>query len=138
MAAADTITPLTINIPRDVKIRSAEKFNHTGVLLEPLAEYRFEVIGHHNWKDWFKKTDADGYDPCYLKPVWWLKRSRNQPWFKLMGAVGRDAREQFAIGKLNEHFQPTREGELLCYANDAPFMYWNNCGSLTLRITRIR
>jgi len=30
-----------------------------------------------------------------------------------------------------------RAGELVCYANDLPFLYWNNFGPVTLKLREL-
>lgn len=49
--------------------------------------------------------------------------------------MGHAGGQTFLIGSAAA-ITPTRAGELRCYANDVPLMYWNNTGSVTLTIVR--
>jgi hypothetical protein len=55
----------------------------------------------------------------------------------LIGALGESERTTFRIG---EHAPVTfhAPGELVLYANDACFMYWNHSGSIDVVVRRIR
>ena len=64
-----------------------------------------------------------------------LRRAPLNPWFALIGAYERNNQTQFEIGTKRE-VTAVRSGRLTCYANDLPLMYWNNSGSVTLRVTR--
>ena len=47
---------------------------------------------------------------------------------------------QFDIGKLLEpaiSYQSESTGKLNCFANDLWFMYWNNWGSIDLRVEEL-
>ena len=84
------------------------------------------------------------------------KRLRDAPWFALVCAVGdyvwklqedelnptylpiREAEvgaTLFAVGHHLE-FEALHDGELVCFANDADYLYWNNRGSLAVNVSR--
>ena len=61
-----------------------------------------------------------------------------EKWFALVGAVGKDEARLFLIGENLEGWEAKGDGELMCFANDVPRAYFNNHGSITLTITRVR
>jgi hypothetical protein len=67
------------------------------------------------------------------------ERSRRVPtanWFALIGTLnGRDD-TAFVIGRQLE-YTADASARLVCFANDVPWAYWNNFGSVTLTITRL-
>lgn len=114
------------------------KWNNSGVRLERGGLYRYAVEAG-TWRDWTKSPTADGYP----SPNWWFRalepyrRAPKEAWFALMGAYARRASTQFLIG-LAAELPAVESGELTCFANDLPFMYWNNHGHLLLSVTRVR
>jgi len=57
-------------------------------------------------------------------------------WFTLIGTIGKSEKAAFIIGCSLKYFQPVENGRLYCFANDLSFMYWNNSGTVTVRVTR--
>jgi hypothetical protein len=86
----------------------------------------------------FGSTDADGYTREALRPFEFLRRVPDQNWLKLIGAIGRDENSPIIIGSAMTNFSPSKSGELLCFANDVGWMYWNNRGSLRVTGTRTK
>ncbi len=124
-------TPLKVGESRTVEVRSEQYWNDTGIMLEP-GRYRFEAGGR--WTDWFVATGPEGYDSLALL---FFERGRRLPrarWFTLGGAIGRDEAGAFAIGAGTER-DVAEAGELCCFANDLPAMYWNNRGAVSLTVT---
>jgi hypothetical protein len=118
------------------KIIKARKYwNFTEIYLDSKETYLFEVKGQQFWNDFFIRTDANGYKASWLKWAEQLRRQPQENWFALIGNIGQEPSTCFFIGEKLE-FKPTIDGELFCYANDVPFMYWNNWGLLHLTITR--
>jgi hypothetical protein len=107
------------------------------VFLEKGGRYEFSVVdGPHDWIDGdvTETNGAEGYELGALKPFKRFARFPEAPWYSLIGAVDRS--ELFKIGKGVE-YQPQKDGEFGCFANDAWFKYGNNRGKLTLSVTRI-
>lgn len=127
---------LEVNQPQTVTIKASEYWNQTNIYLELNVKYLLEVQGEQFWYDWQNKADADGYTEPSLRYFEFLRRSRNNKWFALMGNINSNENSTFLIGKKTTHI-PTVGGELLCYANDVGFMYWNNSGQLLLTVTRL-
>lgn len=72
-----------------------------------------------------------------VKSVDWLRRKPESELFALIGVVRGELYDaEFDISKLKETFSPAKDAEFCAYANDLSFMYGNNSGSLSLKITR--
>jgi hypothetical protein len=117
---------------KEIQVCSRQFWNDTAIEIMAGEQYQFDVTG--TWKDLTVKTDADGYSNLYMSLFNKLKRSKENKWFALMGSL--DQSGYFLIGKTNEvSFNQT--GKLYCFANDVRGFYWNNSGSVTLKVTRI-
>lgn len=120
----------------NVEIRAREKWNDTGVQVSAGESYLFAATGQ--WDDASHTCGPDGYpSPNFiLRAAERLRRVPAAPWFALIGAVNQDSATTFFIGKgITRAFNGN--GSLSCFANDVSFMYWNNRGSVELKITRI-
>jgi hypothetical protein len=128
---------LSIGESATAKISAIEKWNDTGIHLVADQEYRFTATGQ--WIDWTIACDANGYP----SPHWVLKiserwrRVTNENWFALIGAINFNERNFFAIGE-ERTLVMSESGTLTCFANDVPFMYWNNQGCVQLTVTRVQ
>ena len=118
-------------------IDAREQWNDTGIQLIAGEQYRFQAAGE--WVDWFVTCDADGYSSVNFvqKMSESLRRSPGDPWFVLMGSLGRETGQLFRIGK-NSTYSPELTGTLFCFANDVSMAYWNNRGVVQLTVTRLR
>jgi hypothetical protein len=130
------MSALEVNQPQTVTIKASEYWNYTNIYLEATVTYSLEVQGQQFWHDAWIRSDADGYTKQWLHWAEFLRRSPNDRWFALIGNINQSAMYTFLIGKRTK-YKPTVSGELLCYANDVPFMYWNNQGQLLLTVTRL-
>ena len=121
---------------RTVAIDSREHWNDTGITFVAGGRYRAEAVG--KWHDAGKECDASGWesDSALIRDLEHFRRVRDANWFALIGAIDRDRATEFLIGSACDITAP-RDGELTCFANDAPFMYWNNKGAIELRVTRM-
>jgi hypothetical protein len=117
-------------------IDAREHWNRTGIHVDAGGRYRATAEGE--WHDAGKNCDADGWksDSDLIRDLEMFRRVRHADWFALIGAIDEDRESEFVIGRQVE-FTASRDGELTCFANDAPFMYWNNKGSVTLTVTRL-
>ena len=132
---AETGTTLAPGESREFGVSAREVWNSSGIEMEEGASYRFDVIEYQDWRDWSIETDPDGYSRWWLWPFTWLRRLPDANWFQLVGAIGRSRAGTFKIGKgVTE--RACRSGPLYCFANDVRWMYGNNHGRLTLRVTR--
>lgn len=124
-----------IDEPQTATIAARTKANHTRLRLQAGATYRFEATGE--WQDRQITCGPSGY----ASPAWYFRlverwrRLPKAPWFALVGQMGPSG-EPFLIGSGRELALSTAE-ELLCFANDLPFLYWNNSGTVSLTVTQI-
>ena len=121
---------------RTVVVDSREHWNNTGIMLKGGCRYATATSGM--WHDANKACDATGWvsDSALIKDLEHFRRVRDDNWFALIGACDQNRRTEFLIGNAPEFTAP-QDGELTCFANDAPFMYWNNSGSIELTVTRL-
>ena len=66
-----------------------------------------------------------------------FRRLPDGNWFALVGALGDEDDELFLIGSGQKNYEATRDADLYLFANDLPFKYDNNKGSLVVKITRL-
>lgn len=118
-------------------ILATRKWNCTGVSLDAEGIYSLSPTDVEGWKDGWIESTPEGHNATFLLPFRWLRRYREALWLALVGTIDRDLKTCFDLGSGLDKFTPSVSGELCCFANDAPFTYWNNSGSLRLEITRI-
>ena len=118
-------------------IHAGKRWNHTGVRVSPGERYSLAANG--GWVDWHTVTNPNGYASpnLLLRIAEGLRRMPSARWFRLVGSIGKQRSSFFGIGEICT-FEPTIRGELLCFANDVVWMYFNNSGAVNLRITRER
>jgi hypothetical protein len=120
-----------------IDINAKNPWNDSGIDLVRGARYDFVVPGSQHWRDSSIECDADGYSaPFLLKFFEPFCRVPSQNYFKLIGTINRSLEMPIVIGSGLEDFLPFRSGRLYCFANDIRIMYWNNCGSIGLNVTR--
>ena len=108
--------------------------SETGIALEQGVMYRMTVIEIEGWQDGHVPCDAGGHDIWYLKLARFKRRVPEANWLALMGSI--NGEEPFLIG-MRTTYTATRDGQLVCFANDAGFAYGNNKGWLKLQVTRV-
>jgi hypothetical protein len=122
------------------RIQARRRWNLTSYKVKRGEYYRFEATG--NWTD-YQRTHNPGGDPSYnlfMRLFSPLKRMRTANWFSVIGSVERKSSTFFDIGKLildGEAWQAPESGTLFAFANDVPFMYWNNSGEISLKMTKL-
>ena len=85
---------------------------------------------NQTWHDWYIETDAEGYTNYFNVKL----RYQRGNIFALICCVQGAMDTCAYIGKENV-FQVTKTaGYLSCFANDNPYMYWNNRGSINVGI----
>ena len=109
-------------VERTVSFSIGEPCFATGIELERGSFYRFTVKGTV-WTDGGASADPNGLsskiDVLKLQPFILHRRHIRQPWLKLMGSVGPNGRETFAIGSGPTFYRAKADGELFLYVNDA-------------------
>lgn len=128
-----------------LKIKAKSYWNASGLILEKGATYNFEVKKVLDWKDAGNDATAEGRIETatgFLAAMRSLARAPDQEYFYFMGVLrgacydGLTCEKQFPIGKETKFTAPA-DGEFCSFANDIPFMYWNNRGSITVTISRL-
>jgi hypothetical protein len=117
-----------------VDIQAAPKWNRTGFRVKEGSVYRLSAEGQ--WIDWFIRYGPEGGPSganLFLRLFEGARRMPHENWFALIGAIDEDQSTAFLIG-VSKLYTATASGELTCYANDAPWAYGNNKGSVTLTI----
>jgi hypothetical protein len=133
--ASPTLARLAAGDERTVRVCARPHWNHTGIAVKPGEVY--ELTAHGSWSDASHTVTAAGYEIGKLAPFRPFRRRRDAPWFELIGALGESERSTFRIGE-HASIPFDASGELVLYANDASFMYWNNCGSIDVVVRRVR
>ena len=64
------------------------------------------------------------------------KRAPQEPWFKVLAAIGVDQQELIPIGGSRD-ITPKTSGRLFLFVNDVPFFYGNNRGKATVTVTQV-
>jgi hypothetical protein len=122
---------------RTVVVPAKANWAGTGIVVKRGEVYRFESLPPDRWYDFYYPTSARGYSSLPFQSHWESKRRVPlAPWFALCGSVER-AGKAFQI-HINRDEPLPGNGEVGLFANDVPSAYWNNSGSLHVRITRIR
>ena len=143
MPLSDQLAHLAVDETRSsVEIRARPRWNSTGILVLPGERYAFRAQGE--WIDGGIHTDPNGFSTDRAPAIsrWLLgacesrRRAPTENWFRLIGCVGLDLKCAFPIGEKYDEWIVDTKGELTCFANDVPFAYWNNEGSVRLTVTR--
>lgn len=143
-----------------LNLKSRSYWNASGLILEAGVVYVFSVAADDRWRDWWVPAGVNGWlddDGQPLPPqgltarLAALKRAPFEPYFQLMGATFNRCANGMACsyvfpmnfapgadGRLTFEFESQNEGEFCSFANDWPFMYWNNFGTIELTIHRKR
>ena len=119
-------------------------YNRTGWRVEPGKRYALKATGQ--WIDLFIPCGPAGYATppllFYMSVLEPYRRVPDANWFALIGFIDSGKRSTaerhpVIIGEGLHNWRPGRAGELVCYANDLPWLYWNNFGSVTLEIREL-
>jgi hypothetical protein len=133
----------------EMEVKAASKWNASGIRLDPKGKYDFQVIDEISpWKDASIPATPTGWVmnskevqemgilmKMFLGVTKNFRRVPNQQWFYLMGATSGINYKEFPIG-FGISGPDVTDGEFCAFANDLSTMYWNNTGSLRLRVTR--
>ncbi len=112
-------------------VPARDRWVHTGIGVVAGATY--DMVASGCWVDFYIPSDPSGYSlPLFGRG----RRVNAAPLFALIGAVGENEAATFCIGKAWRG-SVASDGELCCFANDLPGMYWNNWGKVTLTVKRL-
>jgi hypothetical protein len=128
---------LNPNEGRTVPVNSRIPWNHTSIAVQTGEVYELAAAADSVWNDASTRVSAAGYESARLALFRFLRRRRDAPWFELIGGVDESENRTFRIGVgTTVTLQDT--GELVLYANDVRFMYWNNSGTIDVTVRRVR
>lgn len=116
---------------------SRYRWSHTFIAVNAGEVYEITAKAGSTWKDSLTRVSAAGYESARLAPFRRFRRRPDAPWFELIGAVGKSKKTTFRIG-LGTTVTVDTSGEILLYANDVAFMYWNNSGNVDVVVRRVR
>jgi hypothetical protein len=122
-----------------VAVYAHRLWNNSGIDILSGQIYTLTVPHSERWVDSGKVCGADGYPSNWLMRPWEaFRRSPEGNWLQLIGTIGRSTKARIAVGSSLTDFLPPFPGRLYFFANDLPWMYWNNKGALAVRVTRIQ
>lgn len=142
-STTDSIEPTAYTVrlvPGEEKVISVSSrlhWNHTYIAVEVGEVYEVAARIGSSWKDACRVVSARGYESWLLTPFRRLRRRSDASWFELIGGVGESESKTFRLDEWRPATIQTA-GELVLYANDARFMYWNNSGRLDVVVRRVR
>lgn len=114
-----------------VEVFAAHRWTDTGV--DVLEGDRVTVSAAGHWSDAGIECDAEGFERAWLRPFERMRRAPKARWFQLIGAVERRLQTPLILGNHAVARAPA-SGRLFLFANDVPFMHWNNSGFLRVTI----
>ena len=122
-------------------IEACLPWNHTNITLEQGKRYRVKVPPGQQCRDASCKCGPDGYTSLLVAaftPFLRVRRAhgRKARFFTLIGTIGESIKHAFIIGNGTD-FTATANGELVCFANDVPWAYFNNRDSIKIMIEPI-
>ena len=137
---------LALNESDTIKVCAVEPLNPSGILVKKGYSYNLHVIpADQTWTDGpkLKPFTADGRTDLNVILLQPYIKMPFKSWFALLGSIDNKRCTYFKIGVQHNNYQPKKNGELICFANDAGGFngYWyrhNNQGQLTLVITRVK
>ena len=143
VSAAQAIE-LDINDSRLIHVCACNPWNESGLKVREGQHYSFNIEYVTNWVDGDVPSDPiEGWQDNFYKVIGYLvgffKRSDQARWYVLVGAVGLDDENTFAVFKSeNDSVTMSKSGVLYFYANHKKGRYFNNHGSLMLKVVRMK
>ena len=121
-----------------VCVYANQRWNDSGIDVFPGQIYNLATPAGESWAG-SKICSADGYQSDLLMRPWEVfRRAPEAKWLQLVGTIGRSIKARIVVGSSLTDFLPPFTGRLYFFANDLPWMYWNNKGVLAVRVTRIQ
>jgi len=152
--ATDTELLISVGEPQtDISFATSKNCHATGFKIESGRTYVINIEDKLSDRDKWVDLSIPGKPPRGFSS--WegsflmnltvpLRRHIEQPWFQLMGKIGRNG-TPFPITSLSSRLPPNQEGELFLYLNDAVcavcptseqwYFYKNNKGNVVARIS---
>lgn len=125
-----------VNDSKTVIVRAAEKWSAKPLItVEKGEKFLFTTSKGDKWYDMGIPASAKGYFNPLLKI--WSKRVPDGRCFELCGTIDPTETGHFRIGAEAVEVIMPESGDLYFFANDNIHFYWNNWGSLTVKVTRL-
>ena len=122
-----------------VCVYADKRWNDSGIDVVSGQAFAFTVPHSERWADWKNECSADGYNSNQLIRPWeTFRRVPHARWFQLICTTGKSISSPVIVGSQFRYFLPPFPGRLYLFANDVPWMYWNNRGMIAVRITRTK
>lgn len=116
-----------------------QRWNDSGINVFSGQIYNITAPASETWTGSGKICDATGYQSNSLRRPWEIfRRVPKAKWLQLVGTIGRSIKAPIIIGSNLTDFLPPFPGRLYFFANDLPWMYWNNKGMIAVRVKRIQ
>jgi hypothetical protein len=113
------------------------RWNDSGINVVSGQIYNFIAPTGETWIGSGRICGADGYPSDLLMRPWEaFRRAPEAKWLQLVGTIGRSRKTRIVVGSKLTDFLPPFPGRLYFFANDLPWMYWNNEGMLAVRVKR--
>ena len=135
------VDPATMRIGQTayVPVYANKLWNDSGVDIVSGQVFNFAAPAAEEWSRWRTRCNADGYSSTHLtRGLGIFRRVPKARWLQLIGTIGKSIRSPVIIGSQFLEFLPPSPGQLYLFANDIPWMYWNNRGMIAVRITRTK
>jgi hypothetical protein len=120
----------------DITVHARAKWGATPLWLSKGERYRFAASGA--WHDANIATGPAGYESPSIgfRLLASFRRVKEANWFALIGTIQQSEDSALIIGQ-GADLEIPRDGPLYCFANDLPFMYFNNSGQVSVAVTRL-
>ena len=122
-----------------VCVHANKPWNDSGIDVVSGQGYNVRVPQGERWIGSRRACNADGYSSTGLmRPLQSIRRIPEAKWLELIVAIGPSTKSAIRIGQGLSNLLVLFPGRLYLFANDVPWMYWNNKGMLAVRVTRVR
>jgi hypothetical protein len=133
--------PCTMRIGQTayVPVYANKLWNDSGIDVVSGQVFSFAAPPGQEWTYWQRRCSADGYaSSVFGRPLEVFRRVPRADWLQLVCTIGKSSKRSTIIGSRLVDFAPAYRGRLYLFANDLPWMYWNNRGMIAVRITRTK
>lgn len=136
------VTELKVGEYKNVSVCACRPWNESGIQVAEGQQYSFKAEIISDWIDGKVLSDPfEGWLGGFYKTVGflsgYLKRSDKTSWYALVGSVGMDDANTFAVIKSEDGRVPmNKSGKLYFFANDMEGRYFNNKGKIILQVIR--
>lgn len=131
----------------ETTVESGQYWNTSGLLLEKGSKYRIDTVKPNpKWWDAGQEATPTGWvnqPNGFIQMLTKLfARDTDQKLFQMMGVIYSECEDGWACGiqfpiRLGTEFEAKATGEFCSFANDLPFKYGNNLGSIKIKLSRV-